>query len=422
MKILGICILMLLSVSFVSGQEVVDRIKAVVDEEIILESEINLYVQNLALQNRTDPMIYLQNDDLKDQILQELIDHMVLLAIAKEDTYIVVEDREVKHELELRLEMLVNEVSSEAKLEEIYGMPMRDIRREFEKNIRENLLVDRLRQIKLSGVKVSRSEVEEFFQEHKDQFSQLPETVELAHILLKIEPSESAEQRALALIDSIRQAAVSGEDFKALAKIFSQDPGSAAREGLLGWTMRGEFVPEFEEVAFALKPGEISQPVKTKFGYHVIKLNERKGEKINASHILIKLEPTSDDKERVMAVADSLYNMLLGGADFAALASEYSQDEQTANDGGDLGKFALAEMMPIYAERIKELEEGEFTLPFQSGMGIQILKVLKHQKPRELTLGKDWEQISRMALNWKQEQVYREWVDKLKEKVYIEIR
>lgn len=403
------------------GQEIVDRIIAVVDDEIILESEVMQYAQSLALQNRVDPVKYLQNDEIKVQILQELIDQRVLLAMAEEDS-IVVEDREVKHELESRIEMLVNEVGSEEELERLYGIPMRDIRREFENNIRESMMVERLRQRKLSGVKVSRYEVEDFFRAHKEQLADRPETVELAHILLKVEPAELAEERALALIDSIHEAILEGADFEMMAKKFSQDPGTAKRGGLLGWAKRGDFVPEFEQAAFELEINDISPPVRTQFGYHIIRLNERQGEKTNTSHILIRLEATDADKGRVMALADSLYMLLQGGADFGELAAEFSQDDQTANEGGKLGAFLLKDMTPVYAAKIKALEENEFAEPFESAMGIQILKALKRQKPRAFTLENDWEQISRMALNMKQEQVHSEWVNSLKKEVYIEVR
>ncbi|NQS98469.1 MAG: peptidylprolyl isomerase [candidate division Zixibacteria bacterium] len=404
------------------GQETVDRIIAVVDDEIILESEVMQYAQSLALQNRVDPVKYLQNDEIKAQILQELVDQKVLLAMAEEDTLIVVEDRELKQELESRVEMLVKEAGSEEELERLYGMPMRDIRRDFERNVRESLMVDRLRQRKLSGVKVSRAEVEDFYRSNKEQLDNRPETVELAHILLKVEPAEAAGARALALIDSVYEEVLGGADFEMTAKQLSQDLGTAKRGGLLGWTKRGDFVPEFEEAAFKLEINEISPPIRTKFGYHIIRLNERQGEKVKTSHILIRLEATEADKGRVMALADSLFTLLQGEADFGELAAAFSQDEQTASEGGNLGTFMVREMTPIYASKIKELEEGEITEPFESAMGIQILKALKRQKPRALTLDSDWEQISRMALNWEQEKVYIEWVNSLKEEVYIEIR
>jgi peptidyl-prolyl cis-trans isomerase SurA len=318
--------------------------------------------------------------------------------------------------------MLVKEVGSENELERLYGMPVRDIKREFEKNIHDGLMVEKLRQKKLSSVKVSKLEVEEFYAENKDQLSNRPETVDLAHILFLVAPAMEADKRARSLIDSIQTILESGANFEELAKKFSQDPGSAKRGGLLGWTKRGDLVPEYEEMAYTLNPGQISPPVRSKFVYHIIRLNERQGEKINTSHILVKLQASSEDKARARAQADSIYNLLLQEGDFAELAKEFSYDKETAPLGGDLGTFPLSELASIYAEKIKAMKVGDFTTPFESQMGIQILKLLNRQTPRPLTLEHDWEQISVMALNWKQEKVYQNWLETLKKDVYIEVK
>ncbi len=422
MRIIFSVLLALSALGAVRGQETVDRIIAVVEDNIILESEVLQYAQSLALQNRQDPVKYIQDEEIRREILKQLIDQQVLLANAKDDTTIIVEDREVKRELESRMEMMVQEAGSEADLEKMYGKPLRDIRREFEKTVRDGLMVDKLRQRKIMGVKVSRQEVEDFFRDNQEKMSSRPETVDLAHILLNIESSAEAETAAKSAIDSVKRVLDGGADFSEIAVKFSQDPGSSKRGGKLGWTKRGDFVPEFEEVAFALDTGMVSQPVKTRFGWHIIKLNERQGEKINTSHILIKLEPTSADKQRVLALGDSIYGLLQAGADFGELAKQYSQDETTAAEGGALGAFKLTEMIPIFADRIKDLAAGEFTPPFESPMGVQILKVVDRQKPRDLTLEADWEKLSQMALNYKQEKVYNEWVETIKKDVYVSIR
>ena len=403
-------------------QETVDRVLAVVDDNIILESEVLQFAQSLALQNRTDPMKYIQDDEIRTEILNQLIEQQVILSKAKNDTNIIVEDREVKRELENRMQMMIGEAGSEAELEKLYGKPVREIRREFEKTILEGLMVEKMRQRKIFGVKVSRSEVEDFYREYKAKLSSKPETVELAHILLNIEPSKEAESRTIELIDSISTAISNGADFSELAKEYSHDPGSSKRGGKLGWAKRGDFVPEYEEAAFNLESGKVSPPVKTRFGYHLILLNERQGEKINTSHILIKLEPTADDQRRVMALADSLYSLLEQGQEFGEIAQEFSQDKTTADEGGRLGSFKINEMIPIFTEQIKNLEPGEYTKPFESVMGVQILAVINREKPRELTLTDDWERISQFALNNKQEKVYQDWVSVLKKEVYIKIK
>jgi peptidyl-prolyl cis-trans isomerase SurA len=404
------------------AQEPVDRVIAVVNENIILESEVLQYAQSLALQNREDPMKYIENDELKAQILDQLVDQQVLLAIAEGDTNIKLEEREVKRELEARIDMMLKEVGSEAELEKIYGMSIREIRRELEKIIHDGLLVEKLRQRKIANVKVSRDEIQEFYQQNREKLTTRPETVELAHILFKIEPEPEAEVHAKGLADSLYNALLAGADFKFLAEKYSQDPGTVKRGGALGFTKRGDLVPAYEETAFALNPGEISQPVRSKFGYHIIRLNERQGEKINTSHILIKLEPTSSDKARVLNLAKTVYDSLQAGADFAVIAKRFSQDSESAETGGDLGAFSIKELVPLFADKIRNLSEGDYTTPFESAMGVQILKLTKRMESRPITLENDWNQVSNIALNWKQEKVYSEWLNDLKEEVYIEIK
>ncbi len=183
-------LIMLFSVVF--AQEVVDRVLAVVDDDIILESEVLQFAQSFALQNRVDPMKYIQDPKIKSQILNELIDQKVLLSRAKEDTNIFVEDREVKRELDNRLDQIIDQVGSPEELEKLYDMPIREIKRDFEKSIREGLLIEKLKQRKMSGTKVSRMEIEDFYQQYKKELSDRPETLTLAHILIKVSPEESA--------------------------------------------------------------------------------------------------------------------------------------------------------------------------------------------------------------------------------------
>jgi peptidyl-prolyl cis-trans isomerase SurA len=246
--------------------------------------------------------------------------------------------------------------------------------------------------------------------------------VDLAHILLKIKPSPDADARAKSLIDSLYQAISQGADFARTAELFSQDPGSAKRGGALGWAKRGDFVPEFESVAFNLEAGKFSEPIKSRFGYHLILLNDRQGEKINLSHILVKLTPSNDDRQRTLSLADSLFTLLLNGADFAQLAQQYSDDEESRAEGGHIGTFAVKDLIPLYAKAIEGLPPGTFTQPLKSDLGMQIVKVIDRTKERPLTLENDWEAIAQITLNQKKEKVYRQWVDELIKDVYVDIK
>ncbi len=402
--------------------QVVDRVIAVVDDEIILESEVMQFVQDIAVR---EPERYQSMEsivELREQILQELITQKILLAAAIQDTNVVVEDREVDMTLDDRLSSVISQVGGEDKLEAYYGKPIRQIRRDYRKQVRESLLVDRLRSQKMMNVSVNRSEVEAFYERNKDQLPQVPQQTDLAHILVEIAPDEEAQETAKALADSLFTLLIIGEEFADLAMEYSDDAASGAKGGLLGATERGDLVPAYEEVAYALEEGEISEPVLSRFGYHIIKLNWRRGEKINTSHILIKLAPSQTDEQRALQKITRIRESIINtDTTFSEAANLYSDDDETASIGGDLGVYDQNALPDDFRFIVKELEEGDISNPFKSRFGYQILHLKERTEERTMSLLKDWDRLRRMALMEKQDQVFREWVDSLREDVYIEV-
>ena len=387
--------------------QVVDRIIAVVDDEIILESEVLQFVQDIALRNKGMYQSESEIEELKQQVLEEIVVQKILLAAALEDTNIIVEDREVDQTLDERLNQIIEQVGSEEKLEEYYGKPIRQIRREYRKQVRDGLYAEKIRGFKLANVSVSRPEVEDFYERNSDDLPTLPEQVRLAHILILIQPTDEAKQIAKTKADSVYQLLLLGEDFAQLAMDYSDDRPSGDKGGLIGTTERGDLVPEYEEVAFALEEGEISQPVKSRYGYHIIKLNWRRGEKINTSHVLTSLIPSSEDEQRAQQNAANLRQKALDGGDFSNLAMEHSQDEETSKIGGDIGWFELPNMPDEFRFVAMELEPGEISEPFKTRFGFHVLKMSDRTESRPMGLIRDWERMSRMAMLEKQDAVYR---------------
>ncbi|MCB2198379.1 peptidylprolyl isomerase [bacterium] len=400
--------------------QTVDRIIAVVNEEIILESEVLQYVQDIILRNRQQYSQPEQVAALRDQVLTELVNQKILLAAAEADTNIIVEDRQVDQTLDERINQVQQDLGGEERLVEYYGKPIRQIRREFRKQVRDNLMVERLRQMKMASVSVTKSEVEDFFERNKANLPTLPERVHLAHLLIPIEPTEEATEDAKTKADSLFNLLLTGSDFDQLSIENSDDRASGAKGGLLGTTQRGDLVPEYEEVAFGLEEGEVSSPVRSRFGYHIIRLNWRRGEKINTSHILVKLTPSALDEERAFLQAQDLRTRILEGDDFAELAKEFSSDEETAKDGGDLGWFDVPQMPEEFRIVTRDLNPGELTEPFKSRVGVHIVKVIDREKPRAPGLKEDWDRLSRMALMEKQDRMYQEWITEKRKDVYIE--
>jgi len=405
------------------SQERLDGIAAIVGDQIILRSEVSQYAFNLALQMnldiKKDPQKF---ESLQKQTLQNLIIQKILLEKAKEDT-IKVDDAQVDQMLDQQITAWTRQVGSEAKLEEYFGMPINKIRREFRDEVRNRLLVEKVQQQFMQKVTITRPEVEEFYRTMKDSLPEMREMVNISHILMQIKARGKAREEALKKIREIRQKILNGADFAAMARLYSEDPGSANRGGELGFIQRGDFVPEFEKVAFSLSPGEISDVVETRFGFHIIQLIERRGEKINVRHILIRLKPTEKDAELTRKLLAAVRDSILHGASFEEMAKKYSDDQTTKDNGGNLGWFEVDKLqMPEFKEAIKNLKPGEISEPFRTQYGYHIVKLNAKREAGKLTLDRDWQQIEQMALNYKRSKKFKEWVDTLRKQTYIDIK
>lgn len=419
---IGIIAFLLLSNSGY-GQQLVEGLAAIIGKEIILKSEVDQMVQSYAIQNG----INLSRDtkivkELQQQVFKRLIEQKILLAKAIEDT-ITIDDREIDQRVEQHIQYMISQVGSEEKLEEAFKNPIKKIKRDLRKETEERLMIDNLRRKKFANVKVSRREVEKFYSTYKDSLGDIKETVDISHILKQVKPSEQSRNEAKQKIQGILQMINDGEDFSSLAEKYSQDPGSANRGGDLGFTKRGDFVKEFEEVAFSLEEGEVSGIVESQFGYHIIKLIEKRGEKIRTKHILIQVQPTADDEIATKEELEKLREEILAGASFEEIALANSDDENVNQDKGALGVFETKSLkIPEFINVVKNLKPGEISEPFRTSYGYHIVRLNERVDKRKIDLESDWERIQEMALNFKIEDEYQKWIANLKTEIPIEIR
>jgi len=405
------------------AQEILDRVVAVVDDQIILQSELLQYAYSLAVQLGIDPRQQPEKfNELRNGALESLIAQKVLLTKAKEDS-VTVEPRQVDQELDGRLKNMVEQLGSEEKLEEYFGQPLRKVKRTLRDNIEEGLLVRTLQQKKFREIKISRREVEAFYHAMKDSLPGVKAAVHLRHILLNITAGEAAVKVAQTKIDTLLKRVRNGEDFAKLARLYSEDPGSAAKGGELGFIQRGDFVKEFEETAFGLQPGEISGVVRSSFGFHVIQLIDRRGEKVNARHILMRLATNANDEKETAAFGSRLRDDILSGkTSFAEAAKKYSTDQTTNEKGGDLGWFEADQLqVPAFREAARAQKPGEISQPLKTQYGFHLVRLEERRDPREFTLEQDWQQIHEMALNTKGEKEFQDWVSGLKKQMYIRV-
>jgi len=402
--------------------EVIDRLIAVVGDQVILESEVLQNAQTIALQQGLDLLKDQEKfKKLEADVLQEMINQKVLLAKAREDT-VTVEPREVDRELENRLQTIIQNVGSEQKVEELYGQPINRIRRTYRPIIEEDLLVERVKQAHLRDLAITRLEIEQYFKDHPDAFPPLKDAVEIGHILREVGSSSSAEARARARADSIYAAIKAGASFDTLAFQLSDDKASAKKCGHIGWTKKGDLLSDYENAAYALKVGEISRPVRSRNGFHVIRLDNSKEDSILTSHILIRVKATALDEQPLMDTLKAIREEILAGLPFEDAARKYSQDLESVNRGGYLGWFALEEMPADFRSAVDTLEAGEISQPFKTQYGYHIVRLLKRRTAHNVTLEQDWELVAQQALNAKREREYLRWLDELKSRYYIEIK
>jgi peptidyl-prolyl cis-trans isomerase SurA len=401
--------------------QVLDRIVAVVENDLILESELNAQVQFFAYNNHVD----VKTPGLRDQVLQTMINEKLIVAKAIEDS-VTVTDEEVQQQLDAVIQQRIAQAGSEARLEEMWGMPLSRIKREFRDEMRKSLLAQKLQQQRLGSATIGRHEVEEFYRTYKDSLPRVPEEVELAHIYMKPKASEASRTAARTKLQALLDSLKAGVDFAALARRHSQDPGTAQQGGELGLVRRGQFVKEFETAVFALAEGQISGIVETDRGMHIIQLEERRGDAVRARHIMLRIERDKASDDAVIVLLDSIRTAILGGASFAEMAKKYSEDTESNLIGGNLGTLDLEQLDKSWAATVAPLKGGEISKPERltvgNSYGYHIVWVKKRTTAHPMTLEQDYRRLEQLALNNKRARDYQKWMEDLRKDIYWQVR
>lgn len=405
------------------SQEVLDRVVAVVDNEFILKSELEFQTNLLAAQKQVDP----QSPELQKQVLNAIIEEKLIYAQANFDS-ITVTDEEISSRIDYQIEVFKQQYGSTERIEQIYGMSIEKIKRELRDEVEKSLMIQKLQQKNFAFVEASRREVEAFFNTYKDSIGIIPEKLKISHIFRNPKSTAANKQKyrefAQAILDSIK----AGADFAEMAKKYSEDPGSAVHGGDLGFVKRGLFYPEFEAAAFSLQTNQISDLVESPVGYHIIQLLERRGESIKTRHILIKIKLDEQaDLNTISFLTDVRDSIVRKFGSFSEFAKKYSEDNETAPFGGELGTFFINQLDKQLLDVVSKLKEGEISYPrrveySESNYGYHIVYLEKRIPQHIANLELDYNEIKKLADDYKKQKKYREWIESLKEKIYWEIR
>lgn len=406
------------------AQQVIDRIVAIVGEQIILQSELDFQLQLLLAQTGQKPGSEAQLKEMKRELLEQMINDRLILTQAEKDTSLSVTPKEIETALEEHLQRIRSQFASEEDfLQQLSqeNLSVRELKIKYRLDVRAQLLKEKLMRQKLGKVTVSAKEVRDFFQQYQDSLPNQQAGMKLSHILLEVQPGPKTLDSLRSFLEDIRLQAIAGADFSTLAKTYSQDL-TAKNGGDLGFFSRGELDSSFERVAFSLNPGEISGVTRTQFGFHLIKIEERKADQVRARHILILASPSAEDEREVQNLADSLYQLLKDGADFGVLAQEFSDDVGSQKLGGDLGWVNVEVLEPVFKQALANLPIGEITAPFRSPYGIHIFKLWDKRESRRLSLEEDWDTIKELARRHKTGQEIQKWVADLRQRIYLEVK
>lgn len=307
----------------------VDKVIAVVGGSITLQSELETqYLQMLSSG-------YEPNDDSRCILFEELLYGNLLLHRAKVDS-VEVSDGEVESELTRRLEYFIGQLGSKEKLEEYYEKSLLEIKDEFRELIKEQLLSQRMQESITGETKVTPAETRIYFNKiPKDSLPFINTEIELGRIMKRPEVTKAQRATARAKADELRQRIRDGESFRALAILYSEDPGSSKNGGDLGFFERGQMVPEFDAIAFRLKEDSVSEVFETSYGFHFMEMMERRGEQINVRHILVRAKTSEEDLDRARIFLDSIHELIEEGKmTFAMAAEKFSDDEESKVNGG----------------------------------------------------------------------------------------
>jgi len=406
----------------------VDRVLAIVGNRPVLASQVEEEIFSREAQGAKLPTSPEGIEAVRQQIVGSIIDEELLVQQAQRDTAIKVTDEEIASGVEEQVRKVrgnfTSEVDYRAELQKAGFQTPEEYRRWLSDQQRraafQNRLVEKLRgEGKLKAVSPTEKEMRQFFDEQRASLGTQPATLSFRQIVVSPKPSPEAKARTKAQADSIVLELRRGADFATAARRFSQDPGSQEQGGSLNWFRRGVMVPEFERVAFGLKPGIVSDPVESPFGYHIIQVERAQPAEVQARHILLVPEIDSAHVDSARTTAEAVRKVLEAGASFDSLQRRY-HDPSAEREAESVPITKLPEN---YAKVIGTADSGTvvpvFTLPAGGREQFVVLQVTGRRPEGDIK----YEDVrDRIREQLGQQLAIRRYLDRLRKATYVEIR
>ena len=411
---------------------VIDEVVWVVGDEIILRSQVEEQYKNMQYEKQKiegDPYCF---------IPEQMAVNKLFLHQAGLDS-ITVSDSQVMQDVDRRINFFIDNIGSKEKVEEYFGKPMHELRDLLTEMVRDQSIVQEMQRELVKDIKVTPSDVRRYYDiMPKDSVPFVPMQVEVQ--VMKLHPfiPQSDIDNIKARLREYTDRVMNGEtEFSTLAILYSEDPGSARQGGETGFTGRAEWVPEFADAAFALNdPKKVSKIVETEFGYHIIQLVERRGDRVNVRHILLKPKASDTEKEKSIAKLDSIRNDIINGEfTFEEAVTALSQDKDTRNNHGlmvnprtGISRFEMADLPQEIAKAIANLQPGEISKPFimvdqKMGRDVAAIVKLKTRVPgHKANISDDYQMIKSIVENKKKGDFIEEWIKTKQKNTFVRIK
>lgn len=428
MKKISLFILLLSALIGSAQPKLVDGVVAVVGKNIVLKSDVDQQFENMKRQG-------LDNfKSTKCEVFEEILFEKLLLHQSEIDS-IVVSDEEVELSIDRRIDVYVQQIGSRQKLEQYYKKTVLEIKEEMESFIRDQMIAQRMLQEVTADVEITPTEVRTFYNGIPEDSLPLVNTqLEYAQILNYPEPGQLAMDEAIKRLVDIKQRVLDGSSFSTMAVLYSEDPGSARNGGKYEGIKRGQFVKEFEAIAFNLKEGEISDPFKTEYGYHIVQLLKRRGEELDLRHVLIKPKITTENLEESKKFLDSLRRLILEGEyTFEQMAERNSDDEFSRLNGGLVlnpstgdSKWETGQLDKAIFYSLEGMDPGDISDPqfFRSPddkEGYRLMRMVDKTEPHRANLKTDYQLIQQIALQQKKNDQLDTWINEKLKTTYVRV-
>ena len=407
--------------SLSAQQEILlDRVASVVEDKIVLLSDVVLAANAVAAQQQinpnTNPSAY---QKLLESSRESMVEQLLIIEMAEQDSVEVL-DKDIDKALNQQIENIIAQAGSKEQAEVALGKKISDFKRSYRDDMRGKLLAEKYTSSLTASISVSRGDVLDFFNTYKDSIPSFPTLYKTHHILLEIRPSEESSNKSFLKAVSIRDEILGGLSFSEAAKKYSADPGSKDQGGNLGYVPRGTFVKEFDKVVFTIEKNVLTEPIKTQYGYHLIEVLERTGEKVLSRHILIRTETTDLDKRKTYDTINDIKNNINSFEDFSEAALNFSDDKTSNTNKGFLGMIDLDYyQVPELKQEIKDIEIKTVSNPISTDFGYHLIWVDEIKEGGPPNLNSNWLDLEKMALNKKKSDWYNNWISEIKSNFYI---